>query len=129
MLLKGLAATSHGLCVVTTRYAPPDLRAFHGKTVRGNAPAHLARAAGVQLLIAHRVTSSDRRNLPLHDGDANIELVTGFVALVGDVDGHALTLHIMGSLMKKAFGGDIRKRDRVTFAKATAACATITAVS
>jgi len=54
VLLKGLAATSHGLCVVTTRYAPPDLRAFHGKTVRGNAPAHLARAAGVQLLIAQR---------------------------------------------------------------------------
>ncbi len=33
-LLKGLAATSHGLCVVTTRYAIPDLRAFLGKTVR-----------------------------------------------------------------------------------------------
>ena len=27
-LLKGLAAASHGLCVVTTRYSFPDLRAF-----------------------------------------------------------------------------------------------------
>ena len=27
-LLKGLAATSHGLCVVTTRYSLPDLKAF-----------------------------------------------------------------------------------------------------
>ena len=27
-LLKGLAAASHGLCIVTTRYSLPDLRAF-----------------------------------------------------------------------------------------------------
>lgn len=118
-LLKGLAATSHGLCVVTTRYALPDLRAFHGRTVREEKLARLARAAGVQLLKAHGVTGSDRRNLPLHDGDANSELVSEFEKLVEDVDGHALTLHIMGSFLKKAFGGDIRKRDRVTFAKAS----------
>ena len=118
-LLKGLAATSHGLCVVTTRYALPDLRAFHGRTVREEKLARLARAAGVQLLKAHCVTGSDRRNLPLHDGDANSERVSEFEKLVEDVDGHALTLHIMGSFLKKAFGGDIRKRDRVTFAKAS----------
>ena len=118
-LLKGLAATSRGLCVVTTRYALPDLRAFHGRTVREEKLARLARAAGVQLLKAHGVTGSDRRNLPLHDGDAKNELVSEFEKLVEDVDGHALTLHIMGSFLKKAFGGDIRKRDRVTFAKAS----------
>jgi Domain of unknown function (DUF4062) len=118
-LLKGLAATSHGLCVVTTRYALPDLRAFHGRTVREEKLARLARAAGVQLLKAHGVTGSDRRNLPLHDGDAKSEPVSEFEKLVEDVDGHALTLHIMGSFLKKAFGGDIRKRDRVTFAKAS----------
>ena len=120
-LLKGLAATSHGLCVVTTRYALPDLRAFHGRTVREEKLARLARAAGVQLLKAHGVTGSDRRNLPLHDGDAKSELVSEFEKLVEDVDGHALTLtlHIMGSFLKKAFGGDIRKRDRVTFVKAS----------
>lgn len=118
-LLKGLAANSHGLCVVTTRYALPDLRAFHGRTVREEKLARLARDAGVQLLKAHGVTGSDRRNLPLHDGDAKSELVSEFEKLVEDVDGHALTLHIMGSFLKKAFGGDIRKRDRVTFAKAS----------
>ncbi len=118
-LLKGLAATSHGLCVVTTRYPLPDLRAFHGKTVREEKLARLARAAGVQLLKAHGVIGSDRRNLPLHEGDAQSELVSEFEKLVEDVDGHALTLHIMGSFLKKAFGGDIRKRDRVTFAKAS----------
>jgi tetratricopeptide (TPR) repeat protein len=118
-LLKGLAATSHGLCVLTTRYALPDLRAFHGKTVREEKLERLARDAGVQLLKAHGVTGSDRRNLPLHDGGAQSELVSEFEKLVEDVDGHALTLHIMGSFLKKAFGGDIRKRDRVTFAKAS----------
>lgn len=118
-LLKGLAATSHGLCVVTTRYALPDLRSFLGRTVREEKLTRLARAAGVQLLKAHGVTGSDRRNLPLHDGDANSERVNEFEKLVEDVDGHALTLHIMGSFLKKAFGGDIRKRDRVTFAKAS----------
>jgi len=118
-LLKGLAATSHGLCVVTTRYALPDLRAFLGRTVREEKLVRLARAAGVQLLKAHGVTGSDRRNLPLHDGDANSEPVSEFEKLVEDVDGHALTLHIMGSFLKKAFGGDIRKRARVTFTKAS----------
>jgi tetratricopeptide (TPR) repeat protein len=118
-LLKGLAATSHGLCVVTTRYALPDLRAFFGRTVREEKLARLSRAAGVQLLKAHGVIGSDRRNLPLHDGDAKSEQVSEFEKLVEDVDGHALTLHIMGSFLKKAFGGDIRKRDRVTFAKAS----------
>ncbi len=118
-LLKGLAATSHGLCLVTTRYPLPDLRAFLGRTVREEKLARLARAAGVQLLKAHGVTGSDRRNLPLHDGDAQSEVVSEFEKLVEDVDGHALTLHIMGSFLKKAFGGDIRKRDRVTFAKAS----------
>ena len=118
-LLKGLAATSRGLCVVTTRYALPDLRAYLGGTVREEKLARLARAAGVQLLKAHGVIGSDRRNLPLHDGDAKSELVNEFEKLVEDVDGHALTLHIMGSFLKKAFGGDIRKRDRVTFAKAS----------
>jgi len=117
-LLKGLAATSHGLCVVTTRYALPDLRAFLGRTVREEKLTRLARAAGVQLLKAHGVTGSDRQNLPLHDGDAKSERVSEFEKLVEDVDGHALTLHIMGSFLKKAFGGDIRKRDRVTFSKA-----------
>jgi len=38
--------------------------------------------------------------------------------LVEDVKGHALTLQIMGGFLKRAFGGDIRQRDRVKFEKA-----------
>ena len=114
-----LAAASHGLCIVTTRFALPDLRAFFGKTVREEKLTRLGRAAGVQLLKAHGVTGSDRRNLPLKDSDEHSEKLSEFEKLVEDVDGHALTLHIMGSFLKRAFQGDIRRRDRVTFAKAS----------
>ena len=117
-LLKGLAATSHGLCVVTTRYALPDLRAFLGKTAREEKLLRLSRAAGVKLLKAHGVTGSDRPNLPHTDDDGKNELLSEFEKLVEDVDGHALTLHLMGSFLKRAFHGDIRRRDRVTFARA-----------
>ncbi len=108
-LLKGLAATSHGLCVVTTRYALPDLRAFLGKTVREEKLTRLARAAGVQLLKAHGVTGSDRPNLPHTDDAGKKEMLSEFEKLVEDVDGHALTLHLLGSYLCDAHGGDIRK--------------------
>lgn len=118
-LLIGLSAISHGLCVVTTRYALPNLSAFLGRTVREESLTRLSRAAGVQLLKAHCVTGSDRRNIPLKGDDGRSEDVSEFEKLVEDVDGHALTLHIMGSFLKKAFRGDIRYRNRVTFAKAS----------
>jgi len=118
-LLKGLAAASHGLCVVTTRYALPDLRAFLGKTVREETLTRLSRDAGVALLKAHGVAGSDRKNVPLKPGDAHSEQVSEFEKLVEDVDGHALTLHLMGSFLKRFHRGDIRCRDRVTFEKAS----------
>ena len=43
-----------------------------------------------------------------------------FEQLVEDVDGHALTLRIIGGFLGKAFHGDIRCRDRVKLAKADA---------
>lgn len=49
-LLKGLATHSTGLCVVTTRYAVPDLRAFMGRTAREVKLTRLSREAGVALL-------------------------------------------------------------------------------
>lgn len=118
-LLKGLAAASHGLCIVTTRVALPDLRAFHGKTVREEQLLRLSRAAGVQLLKARGVTGSDLQNLSHTDDAGKKEMLSEFEKLVEDVDGHALTLHIMGSFLNRAFQGDIRRRDRVTFAKAS----------
>ncbi len=104
-LLKGLAATSHGLCVVTTRYAIPDLRGYWQTTAPMHNLPRLSTAAGVTLL----------RTLGVKTGSQ-----ADFEKLVEDVDGHALTLQILGQFLVRAFGGDIRRRDRINLEKADA---------
>ena len=104
-LLKGLAATSLGLCVVTTRYAIPDLRAYRQTTAPTHELPRLSTAAGVKLL----------RTIGVKIGSQ-----ADFEKLVEDVDGHALTLQILGQFLVRAFGGDIRRRDRFDFQKADA---------
>jgi hypothetical protein len=101
-LLKGLAAASHGLCVVTTRYSLPDLRAFWQTTAPEVKLLRLSRDAGVHLLKTLGVTGTAQE----------------FATLVEDVKGHALTLTLLGGFLKRAFHGDIRQRDRVKFEKA-----------
>jgi hypothetical protein len=114
-LLKGLAAASHGLCVVTTRYSLPDLRAFwpappspSGRGAGGEGTAcevkllRLSRDAGVHLLKTLGVRGTAQE----------------FATLVEDVKGHALTLTLLGGFLSRAFHGDIRQRDRVKFEKA-----------
>ena len=49
-LLKNLAAASHGLCVVTTRYSLPDLRAFWQTTAPEVKLLRLSPDAGMHLL-------------------------------------------------------------------------------
>ena len=51
-LLKGLAAHSQGLCLVTTRYSLPDLKAFQATTAPEIALTRLSTEAGVALLRA-----------------------------------------------------------------------------
>ena len=89
-LLKGLAATSLGLCVVTTRYSIPDLRAYWQTTAPEVTLTRLSNEAGVALL----------RSL--------------------GVNGHALTLNLLGTYLRDAHGGDIRKRDLVKLEDADA---------
>ena len=104
-LLKGLAATSLGLCVVTTRYAIADLRAFRQTTAPMHELPRLSTAAGVKLLRTIGVKTGSQAE---------------FEKLVEDVDGHALTLQILGQFLVRAFHGDIRRRDRISFEKADA---------
>ena len=104
-LLGGLAASSQGLCLVTTRYSIPDLRAFWQTTAPEHELARLSKAAGVSLLRKLGVVTGGQEE---------------FEHLVEEVSGHALTLQIMGGFLKKAFHGDIRCRDRVKFEKADA---------
>ncbi|HEY0431302.1 MAG TPA: TIR domain-containing protein [Pyrinomonadaceae bacterium] len=98
-LLKDLATNSRGLCLVTTRLAVPDLDAFKGQTVREEKLTRLAREHGVVLLKKLGVEGSERRNVPLKDGDDKSEKVNLFEKLVEDVKGHALTLQIMGGFL------------------------------
>jgi tetratricopeptide (TPR) repeat protein len=102
-LLKGLAANNHGLCVVTTRYSIPDLRAYLQTTAPMHELKRLSTDAGVDLLQKLGVKNGSRKE---------------FEALVEDVKGHALTLNLIGGFLKRAFKGDIRQRDRVKFEKA-----------
>jgi class 3 adenylate cyclase len=117
-LLKDLASSSHGLCIVTTRIELPDLQAFKGGAVSEVHLKRLSRDAGVHLLKSLGVRGSELRHLSLKDGDDRSEKVNEFEKLVEDVKGHALTLTLLGGFLKRAFHGDIRQRDRVKFEKA-----------
>jgi hypothetical protein len=103
-LLKGLAATSDGLCVVTTRYALPNLRAFSQTTAPMHELPRLSTAAGVALLRALGVNGTQKE----------------YEQLVEDVRGHALTLNLLGAYLRDAHGGDIRRRDLVKLEEADA---------
>ena len=103
-LLKGLAATNHGLCVVTTRYSIPDLRAYWQTTAPEEKLLRLSKTAGVALLRSLGVKGTLKE----------------FETLVEDVHGHALTLNLLGSYLHDAHAGDIRKRDLVKLEEADA---------
>jgi hypothetical protein len=101
-LLKGLAQNSRGLCVVTTRYSVPDLRAFWQGAAREIPLTRLSKEAGVALLKALGVKGSPAE----------------YEKLVEDVKGHALTLNLLGSYLRDAYAGDIAKRDLVRLEEA-----------
>jgi tetratricopeptide (TPR) repeat protein len=101
-LLKGLAQNNHGLCIVTTRYSLPDLKAFWQTSAPEVKLLRLSCDAGVHLLKTLDVNGTAKE----------------FETLVEDVKGHALTLTLIGGFLRRAFHGDIRQRDRVKFEKA-----------
>jgi hypothetical protein len=103
-LLKGLAATNQGLCVVTTRYTIPDLRAFRQTTAPELKLRRLSKEAGVALLRSLCVKGAQQE----------------FETLAEDVKGHALTLNLLGAYLRDAHAGDIRKRDLVKLEEADA---------
>ncbi|MBN9118370.1 MAG: hypothetical protein J0I06_04275 [Planctomycetes bacterium] len=116
-LLRGLAADSRGLCVVTTRHSLPDLKAFWQSTAREEKLHRLSRPAGVHLLKTLGVWGSDQRTVPSADGR---EQLSEFEKLVEDARGHALTLTLLGTFLAEFHGGDIRRRDRVKLKEADA---------
>jgi tetratricopeptide (TPR) repeat protein len=103
-LLKGLAASSAGLCVVTSRYSIPNLKAYWQTTAPEIELKRLSTKAGVALLFLLGVKGTQAE----------------FDKLIEDVRGHALTLNLLGTYLRDAHAGDIRKRDRVKLAEADA---------
>jgi hypothetical protein len=103
-LLKRLAASSRGLCIVNTRYSIPDLRAYWQTTAPEEKLLRLSNEAGVALLKKLGVKGNQKE----------------FETLVEDVKGHALTLNLFGTYLRDAHAGDIRKRDLVKLEEADA---------
>ncbi len=116
-LLKKLASTSKGLCVVTTRYSLPDLRTFWQTTAPEVQLGRLSRQAGVDLLQRLGVKGSNLQNIPSSDGK---EKLSEYEKLVEEVKGHALTLALLGTYLRDAHGGDIRRRGLVGLEEANA---------
>lgn len=102
--LKGIAAKNLGLCIVTTRERVTDLAAFRSSTAPEWKLDRLGTVAGVALL----------DKLQVRGQKDELEL------MVEEVDGHALTLNLIGTYLAKAHGGDVRRRDRVDLRKADA---------
>jgi len=114
-LLKGLAAQSRGLCLITTRYTVADLCNYHQTTVQEQPLTRLSREAGIALLQELGVTGSLKRSFIY---GMKKERLNEYEVLVEDVQGHALTLTLLGRFLCRAYHGDIRQRDRVKLEKA-----------
>ena len=94
-LLEGLAAYNRGLCVITARYPLSELtKSFANANV--NLPP-LSRDAGTHLL----------QTLGLQRKASELE------TLVDDVNGHALTLRLLGAYLQHNADGEIRTDDLV----------------
>jgi len=101
-LLRGLAVRNAGLCLVTTRERVEDLTAYRKGTAPEWALERLATPAGMRLLKQLGVSGSEKE----------------LEELAVDVDGHALTMNLLGTYLVRAHGGDVRKRDRVDLQRA-----------
>jgi hypothetical protein len=93
-LLKNLAYNLQGLCVITSRVPVFELQS-------SDCPSHeleqLSVEAGIQVLENNQVTGPKG----------------AMVKAVEEVEGHALTLALLGSYLKTVYNGDIGKRDQM----------------
>ena len=111
-LLKGLAQQNAGLCLVTTRENIENLSPWQDTTAPKWDLEHLSEEAGAQLLFQAGVKRAGKAEINADDQELK--------DAAREVDGHALTLQLLGRYLAKAHGGDIRRRDRVKFEKADA---------
>lgn len=96
-LLQGLAMDNRGLCIVTSREPLKQLETFRGATAEEKQLNRLHKEAAIALL----------RHLQIIGTESEL------TAAWEDVDGHALTLQLLGRFLADAHGGDIRRRNEV----------------
>ena len=97
VLLRTLARGNPGLLVVTTRLPVADLEPFDGATARRIDLEALSPQAGAAYL----------GHLGVKGSQAERE------AASVEFDGHALALTLLGTLLRDAYDGDVRKRHEV----------------
>ena len=98
-LVKLLANQNAGLMVLTTRQEVPELEG-HGSLVINHALEDLSDHAGADLLV----------DLGVHGRQRDLE------AAVHELQGHALSVTLLGTYLAEVCGGDIRHRDQFDFA-------------
>ena len=96
-LLKDLARSNPGLCVISTRLKIEDLEPTEGRGSQRLDLDNLTPEAGAQLLAKLGVQGTEKERR-----DAAKEF-----------EGHALALNLLGSYLKTVHGGEIRKRDLI----------------
>jgi tetratricopeptide (TPR) repeat protein len=101
-LIKLLARQNPGLMVLTTRQEVPELDG-HGTLVINHPLDKLSPGAGADLLVELGVRGRQRE----------------LEAAVRDLEGHALSVTLLGSYLAEVCGGDIRHRDQFDFADIT----------
>ena len=119
-LLTHLASAGQpGLCVLTSREWLQDLAEWVRDPGRPDGPVlrldlgNLDEADGARLL--HTLGADRAGAAGIEPDDPELR------AASGEVRGHALTLSLLGRYLALAEGGDIRRRDRVDLAAASAA--------
>lgn len=98
-LVKKLAAHNPGLVVLTTRQEVPELQGFGTVTINHELD-QLSDRAGADLLV----------ELGVHGRQRELE------AVVHELQGHALSVTLLGTYLAEVCGGDIRHRDEFDFA-------------
>jgi len=97
VLLRELAVSQPGLCVVATREAVTDLSVYGEPAVKTKELEHLSLDAGAALL----------KHLGAQGREQEI------TTAVDEYNGHALALTLLGKYLCMGYDGDIRKRDTI----------------
>ena len=106
-LVKELATQNAGLLVITSRQQLPELASAKPPRVIDSALEALSAPAGAELLGELGVWGSQEE----------------LEAASDELEGHALSLSLLGTYLDTVYAGDVRKRDHFDFAQAVAGAA------